>query len=178
MFAMANPTPEVLPSDIDGAAAIVATGRSDYPNQINNVLAFPGMFRGALDVRASEVTTEMELAAAHAIAAVIPPDELALDYVVPSVFNRAVAPAVAKAVAEAAEQAGVARKRPSRRAGRELVAQSHKSTRLEPMSETPPEPPSGPAPEPQPEPAPDAAARDRSRPKPHAPCCAAAATTA
>ena len=111
--AMANPTPEVLPSDIEGAAAIVATGRSDYPNQINNVLAFPGMFRGALDVRASEVTTGMELAAAHAIASVIPPDELALDYVVPSVFNRAVAPAVAKAVAEAAEQAGVARKRPS-----------------------------------------------------------------
>ena len=113
VFAMANPTPEVLPAEIEGAATIVATGRSDYPNQINNVLAFPGMFRGALDVRASEVTTEMELAAAHAIAAVIPPDELSPDYVVPSVFNRAVAPAVAKAVAEAAEQAGVARKRPS-----------------------------------------------------------------
>jgi malate dehydrogenase (oxaloacetate-decarboxylating) len=113
VFAMANPTPEVLPSDVEGAATIVATGRSDYPNQINNVLAFPGMFRGALDVRASEVTTEMELAAAHAIASVIPPDELAPDYVVPSVFNRAVAPAVAKAVAEAAEHAGVARKRPA-----------------------------------------------------------------
>jgi malate dehydrogenase (oxaloacetate-decarboxylating) len=113
VFAMANPMPEVLPDEIDEVAAIVATGRSDYPNQINNVLAFPGMFRGTLDVRASEVTTEMELAAAHAIAAVIPADELALDYVVPSVFNRAVAPAVAKAVAEAAERAGVARKRPS-----------------------------------------------------------------
>jgi malate dehydrogenase (oxaloacetate-decarboxylating) len=113
VFAMANPMPEVLPSDVEGAAAIVATGRSDYPNQINNVLAFPGMFRGALDVRASEVTTEMELGAAHAIAAVIPPDELAPDYVVPSVFNRAVAPAVARAVAEAAERAGVARKRPA-----------------------------------------------------------------
>ena len=113
VFAMANPTPEVLPDQIDEVAAIVATGRSDYPNQINNVLAFPGMFRGALDVRASEVTTQMELAAADAIASVIPPDELASDYVVPSVFNRAVAPAVAKAVAEAAERAGVARKRPS-----------------------------------------------------------------
>jgi malate dehydrogenase (oxaloacetate-decarboxylating) len=113
VFAMANPMPEVLPSDVEGAAAIVATGRSDYPNQINNVLAFPGMFRGALDVRASEVTTGMELAAAQAIASVIPRDELAPDYVVPSVFNRAVAPAVAKAVAEAAEHAGVARKRPA-----------------------------------------------------------------
>ena len=117
VFAMANPMPEVLPSDVEGAAAIVATGRSDYPNQINNVLAFPGMFRGALDVRASEVTTEMELAAAQAIASVIPPEELAQDYVVPSVFNRAVAPAVARAVAEAAERAGVARKRPSSEPG-------------------------------------------------------------
>jgi malate dehydrogenase (oxaloacetate-decarboxylating) len=82
------------------------------------VLAFPGIFRGALDVRAAEVTTEMELAASHAIAAVIPPGELATDYVVPSVFNRAVAPAVARAVAEAAEQVGVARKR---RAGEPAV---------------------------------------------------------
>ena len=84
------------------------------------------MFRGALDVRASEVTTEMELAAAHAIAAVIPPADLAPDYVVPSVFNRAVAPAVAKAVAEAAERGGVARKRPAGEPVVELVAQSHK----------------------------------------------------
>jgi malate dehydrogenase (oxaloacetate-decarboxylating) len=113
VFAMANPMPEVVPEDVDGLAAIVATGRSDYPNQINNVLAFPGIFRGALDVRASEVTTEMELAAAYAIAAAIPPDEIASDYIVPSVFNRAVAPAVARAVAEAAEDAGVARKRRS-----------------------------------------------------------------
>ncbi|HSC91588.1 MAG TPA: NAD-dependent malic enzyme [Gaiellaceae bacterium] len=110
VFAMANPTPEVLPEEIEHVGAIVATGRSDYPNQINNVLAFPGIFRGALDVRASDVTKEMELAAAHAIADVIPRDELASDYIVPSVFNRAVAPAVAKAVAEAAEAAGVAGK--------------------------------------------------------------------
>jgi malate dehydrogenase (oxaloacetate-decarboxylating) len=110
VFAMANPTPEVAPEEIEGFAAVVATGRSDYPNQINNVLAFPGIFRGALDVRASAITREMELAAARAIAAVIAPDELEPDYVVPSVFNRAVAPAVAAAVAEAAECAGVARR--------------------------------------------------------------------
>jgi malate dehydrogenase (oxaloacetate-decarboxylating) len=88
---------------------VIATGRSDYPNQINNVLAFPGVFRGALDVRAREITTEMELAAAHAIAAVVPTDQLEADYIVPSVFDKSVAPAVAAAVAEAAEMAGVAR---------------------------------------------------------------------
>ncbi|MEP7334533.1 MAG: malic enzyme-like NAD(P)-binding protein, partial [Actinomycetota bacterium] len=87
-----------------------ATGRSDYPNQINNVLAFPGIFRGALDVRASEITEEMKLAAAKAIAGVIPADHLARDYIVPSVFDREVAPAVAAAVAAAAEDSGVARK--------------------------------------------------------------------
>jgi malate dehydrogenase (oxaloacetate-decarboxylating) len=91
-------------------AEVIATGRSDYPNQINNVLAFPGVFRGALDVRAREITQEMELAAAHALAAVVKPLELEADYIVPSVFNTAVAPAVARAVAEAAEQAGVARR--------------------------------------------------------------------
>ncbi|MGH3081301.1 MAG: NAD-dependent malic enzyme [Gaiellaceae bacterium] len=110
VFAMANPTPEVLPEEIDDVAAVIATGRSDYPNQINNVLAFPGVFRGALDVRAREITPAMELAAAEALAAVIPPDELAADYIVPSVFDRRVAPAVAKAVAEAAEHSGVARR--------------------------------------------------------------------
>jgi malate dehydrogenase (oxaloacetate-decarboxylating) len=110
VFAMANPTPEVAPEEIEGLAAVVATGRSDYPNQINNVLAFPGIFRGALDVRASAITREMELAAARAIAAAIPPDELEPDYVIPSVFNRSVAPAVASAVAEAAERGGVARR--------------------------------------------------------------------
>ena len=110
VFAMANPTPEVLPEEIEGLAAVVATGRSDYPNQINNVLAFPGVFRGALDVRASAINEEMKLAAAEAIAAVVKPDELSPEYVVPSVFNRDVAPAVAAAVAAAAEATGVARR--------------------------------------------------------------------
>jgi malate dehydrogenase (oxaloacetate-decarboxylating) len=110
VFAMANPTPEVLPEEIEGAAAVVATGRSDYPNQINNVLAFPGIFRGALDVRASAITNAMEVAAGHAIAETISNDELAPDYVVPSVFNRDVAASVAAAVAKAAEGDGVARK--------------------------------------------------------------------
>ena len=111
VFAMANPTPEVMPEEIEGLAAVVATGRSDYPNQINNVLAFPGVFRGALDVRASEINEQMKLAAAHAIAAVVLPDELSAEYIVPSVFNRDVAPAVATAVAAAAEKTGAARKR-------------------------------------------------------------------
>ena len=110
VFAMANPTPEILPEEIDGLAAVVATGRSDYPNQINNVLAFPGIFRGALDVRASGITDRMEVAAGNAIAATIGANELAPDYIVPSVFNRDVVPAVAAAVAAAAEQDGVARR--------------------------------------------------------------------
>jgi malate dehydrogenase (oxaloacetate-decarboxylating) len=110
VFAMANPTPEVVPEDIVDSVAVVATGRSDYPNQINNVLAFPGVFRGALDVRASTITSEMEVAAAQAIAETITDDELGPEYVVPSVFNRDVAPRVAAAVAEAAEVAGVARR--------------------------------------------------------------------
>ncbi len=110
VFAMANPTPEVAPEEIQDAVAVIGTGRSDYPNQINNVLAFPGVFRGALDVRASAITEGMKLAAAEAIAAVVKPDELEPDYVIPSVFNRDVAPAVADAVARAAEAAGVARR--------------------------------------------------------------------
>jgi malate dehydrogenase (oxaloacetate-decarboxylating) len=110
VFAMANPTPEVAPELIEEMVAVVATGRSDYPNQINNVLAFPGVFRGALDVRAREINKEMEVAAAHAIAATIPEADLFADYIVPSVFNRAVAPAVAAAVAQAAEETGVARR--------------------------------------------------------------------
>jgi malate dehydrogenase (oxaloacetate-decarboxylating) len=114
VFAMANPTPEVLPEEIEGLAAVIGTGRSDYPNQINNVLAFPGVFRGALDVRAAEIDDPMKLAAAEAIAAVVKPEELGPDYVIPSVFNREVAPAVAEAVAEAAETSGVARRRRSR----------------------------------------------------------------
>jgi malate dehydrogenase (oxaloacetate-decarboxylating) len=110
VFAMANPTPEVMPEEIQDAVAVIGTGRSDYPNQINNVLAFPGVFRGALDVRASAITEEMKLAAAEAIASIVKPDELEPDYVIPSVFNRDVAPAVAEAVARAAEEAGVARR--------------------------------------------------------------------
>ena len=110
VFAMANPTPEVAPEEIDDFATVIATGRSDYPNQINNVLAFPGIFRGALDVRASTITKRMEVAAGHAIAATISEEELAPDYIVPSVFNREVVTAVAAAVARAAEEDGVARR--------------------------------------------------------------------
>jgi malate dehydrogenase (oxaloacetate-decarboxylating) len=102
LFAMANPTPEILPEEIEDLAAVIATGRSDYPNQINNVLAFPGIFRGALDARAADITEAMKLAAAKAIAGVIPAAELSSDYIVPSVFNRDVAPLVAGAVKEAA----------------------------------------------------------------------------
>src|SRR3954463_2548628 len=108
VFAMANPTPEVTPEEAAPHARIIATGRSDYPNQINNVLAFPGIFRGALDVRARQITEEMKLAAAQAIAAIIPEAELREDYVIPSVFNREVAPAVAAAVAGEARREGIA----------------------------------------------------------------------
>jgi len=118
VFAMANPTPEVAPEEIEGLVAVVATGRSDYPNQINNVLAFPGIFRGALDVRARQITEEMELAAARAIADAVDRDALGADYIVPSVFNRAVAPAVATVVAEAAVKVGVARRTPAAEAAR------------------------------------------------------------
>jgi malate dehydrogenase (oxaloacetate-decarboxylating) len=109
VFALANPRPEIDPEEIEDLAAVLATGRSDYPNQINNVLAFPGVFRGALDVRARSITPEMELAAATALAGVIAAGELSPDYIVASVFDRTVAPAVARAVAEAAVVAGVAR---------------------------------------------------------------------
>ena len=108
VFAMANPTPEVAPEEIEQFVSVVGTGRSDYPNQINNVLAFPGVFRGALDARATTITRAMELAAAHALAAVVEPDHLEADYVIPSVFDRRVAPAVAAAVREAARAEGVA----------------------------------------------------------------------
>jgi malate dehydrogenase (oxaloacetate-decarboxylating) len=110
VFAMANPTPEVPPEEIENDVAVIATGRSDYPNQINNVLAFPGVFRGALDVRAREINEEMKLAAGRAIAGVVAPEELTPESIVPSVFNRDVAPAVAAAVAEAARATGVARR--------------------------------------------------------------------
>jgi malate dehydrogenase (oxaloacetate-decarboxylating) len=110
VFAMANPTPEVSPEALEGHVAVMATGRSDYPNQINNVLAFPGVFRGALDVRASQITEEMKVAAGEAIAGVIPSEELSAEYIIPSVFNRDVTKLVAVAVARAAEVAGVARR--------------------------------------------------------------------
>ncbi|MGI6264228.1 MAG: NAD(P)-dependent malic enzyme [Acutalibacteraceae bacterium] len=110
IFAMANPTPEIMPDEAKAAgAAIVGTGRSDFPNQINNVLAFPGIFRGALDVRAGDINDEMKIAAAKAIADFIPAGELSADYIVPSALDRSVTAAVAKAVAEAARQSGVAR---------------------------------------------------------------------
>jgi malate dehydrogenase (oxaloacetate-decarboxylating) len=109
VFALANPRPEIDPEEIEDLAAVIATGRSDYPNQINNVLAFPGVFRGALDVRARSITSSMELAAAEALATVIPAAEVAADYIVPSVFDRTVAPTLARAVAAAAVAAGVAR---------------------------------------------------------------------
>jgi malate dehydrogenase (oxaloacetate-decarboxylating) len=111
VFAMANPVPEVQPEDVHDDVAVMATGRSDYPNQINNVLAFPGVFRGALDVRATTINEEMKLAAAQAIAKVIPEEDLHADYVIPSVFNRRVAESVAEAVAAAAVASGVARRR-------------------------------------------------------------------
>ena len=110
IFACANPTPEIFPEDAKaGGAAVIATGRSDFPNQINNVLAFPGIFRGTFDVRASDITEGMKVAAAEALANLIADDELSADYIIPAAFDERVGPAVAKAVAEAARADGVAR---------------------------------------------------------------------
>jgi malate dehydrogenase (oxaloacetate-decarboxylating) len=109
VFAMANPVPEVMPEDAEPHVRIMATGRSDYPNQINNVLCFPGIFRGALDAEAPRITEEMKLAAAQGIAAVVTEEDLNEDYIIPSVFNREVAPAVAEAVVQEAKSAGLAR---------------------------------------------------------------------
>ena len=110
IFACANPTPEIFPDEAKaGGAKVVSTGRSDYPNQINNVLAFPGVFRGAFDVRASDINEEMKMAAAGALAALITPEELSADYIIPRAFDPRVGPAVAKAGAEAARRTGVAR---------------------------------------------------------------------
>jgi malate dehydrogenase (oxaloacetate-decarboxylating) len=108
VFAMANPVPEVPPEECAPFVRVMATGRSDYPNQINNVLAFPGIFRGALDARAPKITEEMKLAAARGIAEVVSDEELAEDYIVPSVFNREVSAAVASAVADKATREPVA----------------------------------------------------------------------
>jgi malate dehydrogenase (oxaloacetate-decarboxylating) len=110
IFAMANPIPEIMPEDAEGLVAVMATGRSDYSNQINNVLCFPGIFRGALNCRASRINEAMKLAAANAIAGIITDDELHPDYIIPSVFDRRVGEAVAKEVEEAAYQTGVARR--------------------------------------------------------------------
>ena len=110
VFACANPTPEIFPEDAKaGGAAVISTGRSDYPNQVNNVLAFPGIFRGTFDVRASDINEEMKMAAALAIANLITDEELNADYIIPAAFDERVGPAVAKAVAEAARASGVAR---------------------------------------------------------------------
>ena len=110
IFACANPTPEIFPEDAKaGGAAVIATGRSDFPNQINNVLAFPGIFRGTFDVRASDITEGMKVAAAEALANLISEDELSAEYIIPAAFDERVGPAVAKAVAEAARKDGVAR---------------------------------------------------------------------
>ena len=110
VFAMANPTPEIMPDEAKkGGAKVVATGRSDFPNQINNVLVFPGVFRGAFDVRASDINEEMKIAASKAIAALISDEELSADNIIPKAFDKRVGPAVAKAVAEASKRTGVAR---------------------------------------------------------------------
>jgi malate dehydrogenase (oxaloacetate-decarboxylating) len=111
VFALANPDPEIEPAKIEGIARIIATGRSDYPNQINNVLCFPGLFRGVLDVRARQINERMKLAAAHAIANVVAKNELSDEYIIPSVFNRNVVRAVAREVAAAAQASGVAQRR-------------------------------------------------------------------
>lgn len=110
VMAMANPVPEIMPEEaLEGGAAIVCTGRSDYPNQVNNVLAFPGIFRGALDVRARDITEEMKLAAAYAIAGLVSDDELKKDYILPLAFDKRIAPAVSKAVGKAAIDGNIAR---------------------------------------------------------------------
>ena len=110
VFAMANPTPEIMPEEAaKGGARVIATGRSDYPNQINNVLVFPGIFRGALDAQATDITEEMKLAAARAIAAIVTDDELTEDYIIPGAFDKRVAPAVANAVMACAKQEGVSK---------------------------------------------------------------------
>ena len=110
VFASANPTPEIFPDEAKEAGAkVVATGRSDFPNQINNVLAFPGIFRGTFDVRASDINDTMKIAAAKALAELVPADELSCDYIIPAAFDPRVCPAVSKAVAQAARDSGVAR---------------------------------------------------------------------
>jgi malate dehydrogenase (oxaloacetate-decarboxylating) len=119
VFALANPDPEISPEAAVGKCRIYASGRSDYPNQSNNLLAFPGLFRGALDVQAKEINQAMKLAAAHALASVIPDHALNEEYIIPSVFDKNVVPAIAKAVAVAAKESGVARRNPKHEEGLE-----------------------------------------------------------
>ena len=110
VFACANPIPEIFPDEAKaGGAKVISTGRSDFPNQVNNVLAFPGIFRGTFDVRASDINEEMKMAAAEALANLISDEELSPDYIIPLAFDERVGPAVAKAVADAARRTGVAR---------------------------------------------------------------------
>ena len=113
VFAMSNPDPEISPDEALPVVAVMATGRSDYPNQINNVLCFPGIFRGALDCQASTINEEMKLATAHAITGTVKESHLCADYIIPSVFDSSVAPKIAKAVREAAIKTGVARRKKS-----------------------------------------------------------------
>ncbi len=122
VFAMANPTPEIMPDAASGHVAVIATGRSDFPNQVNNLLAFPGIFRGALDARASRITEKMKLAAAHAIASIVTEDERSPEYIIPSVFDVRVVEAVAKAVAGAAVDEGVARRQLVLSEGEDITA--------------------------------------------------------
>ncbi len=122
VFAMANPTPEIMPDAAAGHVAVIATGRSDFPNQVNNLLAFPGIFRGALDARASRITEKMKLAAAHAIASIVTEDERSPEYIIPSVFDTRVVEAVAKAVAAAAVEEGVARRQLVLSEGEDITA--------------------------------------------------------
>jgi malate dehydrogenase (oxaloacetate-decarboxylating) len=121
VFAMANPNPEIMPDVAAPVAAVIATGRSDFPNQVNNLLAFPGIFRGALDVRASRITERMKLAAAYAIAEIVGEDERSPEYVIPSVFDVRVVDAVAKAVAGAAQEEGIARRTPGKIEGEDAI---------------------------------------------------------
>lgn len=110
VFAMANPVPEIMPEEsAKGGARVIASGRSDYPNQINNVLVFPGIFRGALDAMATDITEDMKVAAVNAIAAIIPEEELREDYIIPGAFDPRVADGVAKAVAETARRTGISK---------------------------------------------------------------------
>jgi malate dehydrogenase (oxaloacetate-decarboxylating) len=111
VFAMANPVPEIMPEDVQGIVRVMATGRSDYPNQINNVLCFPGFFRGLLDARARAVNDEMKIAAARGIASIVSGSELSEEYIIPSVFDKRVVEAVAKGVEGAAAETGAARRR-------------------------------------------------------------------